>query len=272
MIKVSINIVTKNRCKLLKGALDSVLAQSFSNYEVVVVNDGSTDGTQMVIDSYKSQFSHFRTIINNESVGVKAARQQALDNSTGEFVANLDDDDTWIDPGKIAAQVVYLDQHPSIGLVGTFACLRDYSENTNYRWEPPYTNTEIKNHILIRSCFMNPTVMFRRMLAEQVGGYKKSPQYCEDTSLWMRIGRISEIANLTTVTTEIRLNNDGLTRSKNLELIKYTIQLILEHRDYYPGANMALIKSVLQYGITFTFGIKFWAFLKTKLMRNTNVA
>ena len=99
MPKLSINILTKNRAELLKKALDSVANQSFKDYEVVVVDDGSTDETQKVILSYNHVI--IKLLNHQSSLGITQSRQEALRASGGEYVAILDDDDEWIDPDKL---------------------------------------------------------------------------------------------------------------------------------------------------------------------------
>src|SRR4051812_9226023 len=116
MPKVSVNILTKNRPELFKKAYASVRAQSFIDYEVVVVNDGSTDGTAEVLKDLKIE--NLKIITHTSSQGITKSRQEALEQSAGEYIAILDDDDEWIDPEKLKKQVEYLDGHQDVVLVG----------------------------------------------------------------------------------------------------------------------------------------------------------
>src|SRR5438132_941747 len=117
MPKVSINILTHNRSWLLLRALDSVAKQSFKDYEVVIINNGSTDNTLQALDNYKNQPT-VKIISLPINIGITAARQKALENSSGEYIAILDDDDKWVEPEKLKAQVDFLDKNPDYVLVG----------------------------------------------------------------------------------------------------------------------------------------------------------
>ena len=116
MPKVSINILTKNREELLQKALASVSTQTFNEYEIVVVNDGSSDNTSEILKSFNHL--NIKSLNHSSSAGITLSRQEALHASTGEYVAILDDDAEWIDTDKLQKQVDYLNNHPDTVLVG----------------------------------------------------------------------------------------------------------------------------------------------------------
>lgn len=269
MPKVSVNVVTRNRGTLLREALQSVLDQSYSDYEVVVIDDGSVDNTTEVITEFENKFKKITLVVNETNLGVKNARQQALDASLGQYIAVLDDDDVWISPDKLTLQVNHLDTHPEIGLVGSWAKMLDATNGELSDWRPPLSDSDIRQQMLIRSCFMNPTVMFRKSVVDEVGGYKQSPEYCEDYSLWMRIARVSKCENLQEITTRFRIHNKGLTETKNLKQIQYAILLIIKYRSSFPNFSKSLVKWVLQYVITLVFGVRTWTKFKSKLVSGT---
>lgn len=114
---VSVIVPTRNRCiMLLPRALDSILGQSYTNLEVVVIDDASEDGTQAVVKKYAEKFGALRYIRNEQRKGGAESRNIGIANSSGAYMAFLDDDDEWL-PEKISRQVGFLEENPNIGAV-----------------------------------------------------------------------------------------------------------------------------------------------------------
>src|SRR6056297_3803158 len=130
--KVSIIIPTYNRKKLLKNAIQSVLKQTYKNLEIVIVDDGSSDGTQNLIDNINN--NKIKYIRNEKSVGGSQARNIGINNSTGKYITFLDDDDEYL-PEKIEKQVLKFNNN-NIGLVYTGVILNYIDLNIKYKIIP----------------------------------------------------------------------------------------------------------------------------------------
>ena len=234
MTKVSINILTKNRCQLLKQALASIQKQAFSDYEVVVVNDGSTDDTEVLLKDL--QFKNLKIISHKNSVGITASRQEALLASQGEHVAILDDDDEWLDTEKLAKQVKFLDVHKECVLVGGGIRLKiedaRFKEDTcRFRLEG---DAQIRSTMLFRNNFFTSTVMFRREAAIRAGGFiKDENDLAEDYDLWLRLGRIGKMHNFQEAFTLYRQPNYN--KEKFKVFLGKQLRLIGSHKNDYPG-------------------------------------
>ncbi len=200
MPKVSVNILTKNRKDLLQKAIESVLNQSFTNWQIVIVNDGSTDSTAQYLDILFSniELRNKLKIINHEaSLGITQSRQEALLASAGEYVVILDDDDEWIDSEKLAKQIKYLDNNPEVVLVGGGIKIELGIKNYELRMRPE-TDSQIRNWMLIKNPFFTSTVMFKREAALRAGGFKKDEtDLAEDYDLWLRMGNLGKMYNFT---------------------------------------------------------------------------
>lgn len=208
MPKVSVNILTKNRKNQLAKAIESVLKQSFTNWQIVIVNDGSTDSTAQYLDILFSniEIRNKIKIINHEaSLGITQSRQEALLASTGEYVVILDDDDEWIDLEKLAKQIKYLDNNPEVVLVGGGVQISNSefliskqisnpkSQTTKFR---PKSDAQIRSWMLIKNPFFTSTVMFKREAALRAGGFKKDEtDLAEDYDLWLRMGKLGKMFN-----------------------------------------------------------------------------
>lgn len=113
-MKVSIVIPTYNRSRYITDTVDSILNQSFTDYEIIIINDGSTDNTEEVLEPYKNKIKYLKT----KNQGIAVARNEGMKLATGEYIAQLDDDDLYY-PYKLDLQVTILENHPDIALVYT---------------------------------------------------------------------------------------------------------------------------------------------------------
>lgn len=115
---ISITMLTYNRAKYIREALDSVVSQSFQDWELIIIDDGSTDTTAEIVNSYKKD-SRIRYIINDSNRGIVYSRNKALEMSRGTYIAVLDSDDVWSDKKKLELQIAFLEEHDEYTLVGS---------------------------------------------------------------------------------------------------------------------------------------------------------
>ncbi len=255
MPKVSIQILTKNRSAELGQALLSVEKQSFKDYEVIVVNDGSADNTKEILENFKLKILNFKIIQHQSSLGITTSRQEALLASQGEYVAVLDDDDEWIDTEKLKKQVEYLDAHKEVVLCGggikisnfKFQISNEKQENlkpnvadeanTKLKFRPQ-TDEQIRRTMLFRNNFFTSTVMFRREVAMKAGGFvKDEDDFAEDYDLWLRMGKLGKMHNFQEPFTAYRVPNYNTHRFK--AFLKKQSRLISKNKTGYRGYFLA---------------------------------
>jgi glycosyltransferase involved in cell wall biosynthesis len=181
MPRVTVVIPTYNRCDLVCEALASVTAQSYLEVEVIVIDDGSDDGTAEVVQ----QFAEVQYVYQSNR-GVSAARNAGVARAHGELIAFLDSDDLW-HPQKLARQVALFDQHPDVHICHTDEIwIRD-----GVRVNPHHKHRKTGGDIFARSlelCLVSPSaVLMRKALFERLGGFDESLPACEDYDLWLRI-------------------------------------------------------------------------------------
>lgn len=193
MTKVSVIIPSYNSGHYLKEALDSALAQTFMDYEVVVVNDGSTDSTEAVIRDYEQRYPEKIRYIYQNNKGLAAARNTAIQHVTGEYLALLDADDRWL-PERLAETVAAMDADQKLGIV--HANITRFASNGNILDTPQrdtrYLTGMIFEHIFLRRAHLScPTVLIRRRCIDKVGLFDENLSYlgCEDRELWLRIAQ-----------------------------------------------------------------------------------
>jgi len=179
---VSVIIPTYNRGWILKEAIDSVLAQDFTDFELIIVDDGSTDNTQDILSSYKKDI----VVLMQENKGVSSARNRGIVSASGRFIAFLDSDDLWLSQ-KLSTQVDFFNANPD-----ALIC------QTEEKWirngifvNPKKRHKKLSGNIFKPSlylCLVSPSaVMIRRSLFEKTGMFDETLPACEDYDMWLRI-------------------------------------------------------------------------------------
>lgn len=204
---ISIIIPTYNRVHLIGAAVASVLTQTFSGFEVIVVDDGSTDDTEAVVREYPDSRIIY---VKQENKGRSHARNCALHLARGRYIAFLDSDDLYL-PDKLALQVRYLDGHPHVGMIYTSAYCIDYYGNTlNEKYIASVSGKIYKSIAFFRPVTITlPTVMVRREIFAEVGGFDENMHRFEDTDMWRRISKVAYIDALPEFTCKLRTHDDN---------------------------------------------------------------
>jgi glycosyltransferase involved in cell wall biosynthesis len=178
----SIIIPTYNRKLFLKKAIDSVLDQTFSDFELIVVDDGSTDGTTDLILSYKdSRLKYFY----KENGGPSSARNLAIKNSTQEYICPLDSDDWW-DKNKLLIQVEYLESHPEYKIFHTQEVWYRNGKILNQRKKHKKPSGQIFPHCLPLCCVSISTAVIHMSVFSKIGLFDETLPACEDYDFWLR--------------------------------------------------------------------------------------
>lgn len=251
MPAISVMMITKNRAQLLKRALLSILKQSFSDYEVVIVNDGSSDETNEVISEYATKMSIIQTT-HLVSQGIVASRQEALGLAKGEYLAILDDDDVWIDPDKLKQQFEYLERNRSVVITGSSMEMVDDSGTILEIAHRPLTDAGIRKSFLFKNPFLTSTVCFRTSSARAAGGFVKrgTLDIGEDYDLWLRIGALGSLHNSDLVTTRYRYCKRS--RAQYRQFLKQQYRLLnLQPRGLYPHKLLAQIILLARIALVF---------------------
>jgi glycosyltransferase involved in cell wall biosynthesis len=244
--KVSVNIATYNRGFFLKQAIDSVLAQTWTDWELLIVDDASTDNTEAIVRPYLAD-PHVRYFRNDQNLNISFTRNRALDNSHGEYIAILDSDDYWTDPEKLAKQIAFLDAHPDYLAVGTQAITINDNGTRLGVLDLPLRDASIRGSILAKNPLIHSSVLYRRQPVIETGQYDLSLNAIEDYDLWLRLGRTGKLANLADRTVAYRLHAGNASVRDRLRLLRLNISLIKKNRRAYPSFAWALARRSLRY-------------------------
>jgi len=217
---VSVIIPTYNRGWIIKEAVDSVLSQNFLGFEIIVVDDGSTDNTQDILSAYKNDIK----VLKHNNQGVSAARNRGIALASGRFIAFLDSDDLWM-PNKLSTQVDFFNTNKEALICQT----EEIWIRNNVRVNPKKRHKKLSGMIFEPSlclCMVSPSaVMIKRELFETVGLFDESLPACEDYDLWLRISSGYPVYLIDTPLTIKRGGHDDqLSQAPGLD--KYRIQAI----------------------------------------------
>lgn len=264
--RVSVIIPTYNRGRFILEAIDSVLSQEYPNFELLVIDDGSTDNTAAVVGAIDDPRLRY---IQQDNRGRSNARNRALSLARGAFITFLDSDDLYL-PSKISLQVQYLLDNPETGMIYTSAyCIDDDGNMLQHRYEATVSGMIYEQIAFFQPVTITlPTVMARREVFEQVGGFDEKMHRFEDTDMWRRISKSYRIDALPIFSCKLRTHDDNSLRNQDatqiVAALRYYSQKITKEdvdisanirnaglaRLYrYYGAAMMTIPSMLPTGM-----------------------
>lgn len=206
---VSVIMPCWNRERFIADAIRSVLGQTFTDLELIVVDDGSTDGTRDVVASF--QDPRLRCL-PREHRGISAAMNAGLAAARGRYIARLDSDDLWL-PEMLATQVAVLERRPEIGVVYSRAeCTDSDWKPLGMSWGYPLRFPDDTFRSMVHNdCTCNITIVCRRECFERVGTYDESFQTSEDLDMWLRVARHYSFAFTDRVLARVRLHGESIT-------------------------------------------------------------
>ncbi len=193
--RVSILMAAYNAENFLSQALDDLLAQTWRDFELIVVNDRSTDATAAVLQSYALRDDRIVAVRNERNLGLPASLNRGIEHCRAPVIARADADDRYM-PDRLERQLDYLDAHPEVGLLSCAVEKIDKDGRSLFVTRFPTKDGEIRMRELFVNCFSHPGSVFRRALVQEVGGYDEAFLTSQDADLWLRLRRRTKAANL----------------------------------------------------------------------------
>jgi len=209
--RVTVLIATHNDEAFVGATIESVLAQTFTDFELVIVDDASTDRSRDVAASYRDP--RIRRLANPMNRGAGATRNAGLAAIASEYVAELDGNDIAL-PQRLAQQLAYLEAHPEVAVVGGQSMLIDVAGRRIGAFTRPTTDLGIAWCGLFQSPVIHSTIMYRRAIVwDELGGYEERYHFGEDFDLWCRLARSHTIHNLSQTLVAYRSDPGSLTHT-----------------------------------------------------------
>lgn len=209
---VTVLLPAFNADKYLSPAIESILSQTFSDFEFLIINDGSSDHTEEIILSYKD--SRIKYVKNKKNLGLITTLNKGLELAKGKYIARMDADDIAM-PKRLEKQFNFMEKHNEVGLCGSFLKnIGDQDNNVKFETE----DAHIRFRLLFSTYLRHPTAMLRQsVLLKHNIIYRSTYKHVEDHKMWIEVSRYSKLAILPEVLLQYRVHEYSISKSKNRE-------------------------------------------------------
>lgn len=219
-IKVSVLLPVYNGGSTLSQAIESILCQDLSEFELLIIDDCSTDNSADVIRQYAQQDARIKPIFHNVNIGLAKTLNEGLNLVKSDYVARMDQDDESLS-NRLTVQFNYLSNHPEIVVAGSFIYHMGVKKEFDRLVELPTEAEQIKKILVQYNCMYHPSVMMRRDKIFKMGGYRAEFKNAEDYDLWLRVSKLYPLANIPEPLLRYRFSVTGMTLSRKWEQLFY---------------------------------------------------
>lgn len=236
---VSVIMVAYNAERFVREAIESILNQTYTDFELLIVDDASTDGSPAIFQEYERQDPRVRIYTQPHNSGIANARNIGLQLARGKYIAVMDADDVSL-PKRLYKQVTYLESHPETGVLGACAWVVDENGKCQGSFDYPLTSNLIYWSLFFYDPIINPVVMFRTELARAVGGYRIEYSSLEDYDLWSRLSAITRIENLPDRLLLLRRHGNNITTKKRQFILEKSATISREMFQRLLGVQLPI--------------------------------
>jgi glycosyltransferase involved in cell wall biosynthesis len=241
-------MLTYNRPMKIGCAIASVCSQSFHDWELLVVQDGSNPQTSEIVSSWVAKEPRIRYFARDKVGSIAEASNFGLSRARGEYIAILDDDDAWSAPDKLARQVAFLDGKPEYVACGGGHVLIDQEGRDRGTFLKPEHDPEIRSRALLANPIVNSTAIFRRLIGGAPALYDASLGGYADWDFWLALGGAGKLYNFPCAFARYSLWEGGGSFRQQKVNARAGLSIVLKHRRRYGGFSLALLLAVLHYG------------------------
>lgn len=214
-----------NGQKYIRRAINSLLAQKFKKFELLIINDGSTDRTKIILDAFVERDDRVRVIHHRKNRGLVATLNEGLKEAKTNYVARMDADDISL-PDRLGAQIAKIREENDYILVGSSFQTINAREKVLDTVYVPYHEEDLRRALWLGNPFAHASVIFNRNAALAVGGYSDEVGPTEDYDLWLKLAQIGSITAVDRVLLQYRYNPDGISISQNKAQEKHKLYSI----------------------------------------------
>jgi glycosyltransferase involved in cell wall biosynthesis len=246
--RVSVLMLTFDRPQFVDRAIESILSQTFTDWELLVIHDGPNEQIASIMNSWTARDQRIRYFRRGKVGNIADAMDYGMERADGDYLAILDDDDYWATPDKLEQQVNFLDANPDhVGCGGGLIVL-DQSGAERLRYLKPLSDEDIKKHALFANPMANSTTVFRREAARRVGFYDVSLSGFQDWDFWLKMGLIGKLANFPDHLAFYQFWEGGGSFQQQRANTVSSMRIVWRHRQHYVGFPVALTMCLLHYG------------------------
>ena len=205
---VSVVMPTYNSERFLGDAIESIINQTFRDFEFIIVADKSSDRSYLILDDYAKKDNRIKVFMEKKK-GLIASLNKGCQLAKGKYIARMDADDI-SRPHRLEMQLQYLEEHPEIGVLGTGIRYIDEAGRLGKSVRNPRDPKLIKFYLHLENCFVHPSIMMRRETIEHLGFYNPEAIHAEDYDLWARATSVTQVSNLQDILLEYRVWSGGI--------------------------------------------------------------
>lgn len=240
-----------NSDRYLQKSIESILSQSLTNFEFIIVDDGSSDNSLKIIKKYIKKDKRIVLIQNPVNIGTTKSLNKGLFIAKGKYIVRMDADD-WSYPDRFKKQYEYMEKNIEIGVSGGVVDVCNEDMKIMYTRKYPLTNNDIRKIIFLYSPFAHSATIWNTEKMKNVGGYNENILLSQDCELYFKIGKDSKFGNITSNVIKLRTHNKSSSVSRDMLQDKYAIY--------------ARIKAVMEYNYNLRFIDKFYIFIRILAM------
>ena len=234
---------------LLTKSIESALAQTFADWELIIVDDASTNDTARLLDAWTKRDSRIKVVHKEKNefrtLGISGSLNRGIALAQGKFIARLDHDDYWIDHDKLKKQIAFMDAHPDCVVVGGGVVVVDPDGKEQFRYFKKETDDAIRKSALFANPFSHTTVLFRKDVAGKVGNYQG--KHIEDWDLWLRMGRRGTFYNFQEYFVAYAMTGTNSSFVNQRALSRAVLKLLVREKKGYPSFTKAYTLNLVQY-------------------------
>jgi glycosyltransferase involved in cell wall biosynthesis len=206
---ISVVMAVYNGEIYLREALESIVTQTYNDFEFIIVDDGSTDTTPNILKEYKNRDRRIILLHNKTNLKLIRSLNLGLQKARGKYIARMDADDISL-PERLEKQVAYLNSNDQVGLLGTRIFRIDYNGEVIAKPNPPQTDATIRWKLFYGSPFSHSSVMFRQSLLDKVGLYDQAALHAEDYAMWSKMARYTQLRSLSDILQKVRTSTSSI--------------------------------------------------------------
>jgi len=246
--RISVLMLTFNRPQFISKAIESILAQQFSDWELVVVHDGPNQEIPVIMHDWEKRDSRIRYFQRAIPGNIAEASNFGLAQARGEYIAVLDDDDYWACSDKLSRQIEFLDKNPDFCCCGGGVIVVDPTGREQMRYLKVEQDDRIKRQALMANPLAHSTVLYRREAALKVGGYDETLAGFQDWDLWLKLGKLGKLYNFPDYLLNYRIWPGSGSLQQSKRNTESALRITRRHRRDYAGYRVAVTMAMFYHG------------------------
>lgn len=249
MVLISVILPTYNwKKERISKAIESVLNQTFTDFELIIINDASTNDVEKTILQYKQKDNRILYLKNEKNLKLTNTLNRGIAHAKWKYIARIDDDDIWCDSTKLEKQIKFMEENPNYGICGTNVIVIDENGKVGETITMRETDRDIRRKILQSNQFAHTSIVIRKSALKEVGGqYDPEYNFAEDYELWCRIWVKTKLYNIQNSNIKYRINSNSISRKNSKKQKEIAFKVCKKNISYYPWKYKAYLLRFFDY-------------------------